>query len=143
MRSGASGISSGTGYAFGFLTNKLFLSMLNTLTMPGTFWFYSAVALIGALVLYFVLPETEGRTLMEIERHFAGHKRMEDDSMTDVGGQIKAKQQQDIIREVPLTTVCVNDGERISNGLQKHLVQRRRFSTSDPNVEPRSEITRL
>lgn len=137
MRSGASGISSGTGYAFGFLTNKLFLSMLNTLTMPGTFWFYSAVALIGALVLYFVLPETEGRTLMEIERHFAGNKRMEDDSMT------KAKQQHDIIREVPLTTVCVNDGERISNGLQKHLVQRRRVSTCDTNVEPRSEMTRL
>lgn len=44
--------------------------MLATMTMPGTFWFYSAVALIGAIILYFVLPETEGRTLVEIERHF-------------------------------------------------------------------------
>lgn len=74
VRSGASGISGGTGYIFGFLANKLFLSMLNTMTMPGTFWFYSAVALIGSVVLYFVLPETEGRTLMEIEQHFAGSK---------------------------------------------------------------------
>lgn len=44
--------------------------MLATMTMPGTFWFYSAVALIGAVILYFVLPETEGRTLIEIERYF-------------------------------------------------------------------------
>lgn len=46
--------------------------MLNTMTLPGTFWFYSAVAITGSVVLYFVLPETEGRTLMEIERHFSG-----------------------------------------------------------------------
>lgn len=70
MRSGASGISSGTGYLFGFMANKLFLSMLATMTMPGTFWFYSGVALVGAIILYFVLPETEGRSLLAIERHF-------------------------------------------------------------------------
>lgn len=46
--------------------------MLATMTMPGTFWFYSAVALVGAIILYFILPETEGRTLMDIERHFVG-----------------------------------------------------------------------
>lgn len=44
--------------------------MLATMTMPGTFWFYSAVALLGAVILYFVLPETEGQTLLDIERHF-------------------------------------------------------------------------
>lgn len=63
VRSTASGIVSATGYIFGFLANKLFLQMLATLTMPGTFWFYSVVALTGAIVLYFTLPETEGRTL--------------------------------------------------------------------------------
>lgn len=78
VRSGASGISGGTGYMFGFLANKLFLSMLATMTLPGTFWFYSAVALVGAAVLYFVLPETEGRTLLEIEEHFSGGKQLSD-----------------------------------------------------------------
>jgi len=72
VRSGASGISGGTGYAFGFLANKLFLKMLATLTLPGTFFFYSAVAFVGATILYFVLPETEGRSLIEIEEHFSG-----------------------------------------------------------------------
>lgn len=72
VRSGASGISGGTGYAFAFLANKLFLKMLATLTLPGTFFFYSGVAFIGAIILYFVLPETEGRSLPEIEAHFSG-----------------------------------------------------------------------
>lgn len=63
IRSNASGISGGVGYLFGFLANKLFLQMLSTMTMPGTFWFYSAVSFVGTILLYFLLPETEGRSL--------------------------------------------------------------------------------
>lgn len=70
VRSGASGMSSGIGYIFGFLSNKLFLGMVATLTLPGTFWFYSAIALTGCIILYFTLPETEGKTLIEIESFF-------------------------------------------------------------------------
>lgn len=40
------------------------------LTLHGTFWFYSAVAFGGCLVLYFWLPETENKTLQEIETFF-------------------------------------------------------------------------
>ncbi|KAG4080309.1 hypothetical protein HA402_010801 [Bradysia odoriphaga] len=76
VRSGASGISGGTGYAFAFLSNKLFLKMLATLTLPGTFFFYAGVAFIGTIILYFVLPETEGRSLTEIEEHFSGGLRL-------------------------------------------------------------------
>ncbi|KNC23736.1 hypothetical protein FF38_01201 [Lucilia cuprina] len=71
VRSTASGLVSALGYIFGFLANKLFLQMLTTLTLPGTFWFYSIVAFVGAITLYFTLPETEGRTLGEIEAHFS------------------------------------------------------------------------
>ncbi|XP_034488898.1 facilitated trehalose transporter Tret1 isoform X2 [Drosophila innubila] len=71
IRSSASGFSGGVGYVFGFLANKLFLFMLTTLTLPGTFAFYATVAFIGTIVLYFTLPETEGRTLGEIEAHFS------------------------------------------------------------------------
>ncbi|XP_055312540.1 facilitated trehalose transporter Tret1 isoform X2 [Sitodiplosis mosellana] len=74
VRSAASGLSSGLGYIFAFLANKLFLSMLATLTLSGTFWFYSAVAFIGCIIFYFTLPETEGRTLLEIEEHFLGKR---------------------------------------------------------------------
>lgn len=70
VRSGASGYSSGIGYIFGFFSNKLFLGMVATLTLPGTFWFYSGIAAIGCIILYFTLPETEGKTLIEIESYF-------------------------------------------------------------------------
>lgn len=71
IRNSASGFAGGIGYVFGFLANKLFLFMLATLTLPGTFAFYATVAFIGTIVLYFTLPETEGRTLGEIEAHFS------------------------------------------------------------------------
>ena len=76
VRSAASGLSSGLGYIFAFLANKLFLSMVATLTLSGTFWFYSAVAFIGCIIFYFTLPETEGRTLLEIEEHFLGKRSL-------------------------------------------------------------------
>lgn len=70
VRSSASGFVGGTGYFFGFLANKVFLSMIATMTLPGTFWFNSAVSLIGCAILYFTMPETEGKTLLEIESFF-------------------------------------------------------------------------
>lgn len=75
VRSGASGIVSGLGYFFGFLTNKVFLAMVASMTLPGTFWFNSAVSLVGCVVLYFTLPETEGKTLFEIEPYFTGKSK--------------------------------------------------------------------
>lgn len=48
--------------------------MLDTLSLPGTFGLYAAVSLAGAVALYLVLPETEGRTLQEIQEHFAGSR---------------------------------------------------------------------
>lgn len=49
--------------------------MVSTLTLNGTFWFYSAIASVGVLVLYFILPETEGRTLEEVQAFFDKKKR--------------------------------------------------------------------
>lgn len=78
VRSTSSGMSSGIGYIFAFFSNKLFLQMVATLSLPGTFWFYSGVAFIGCIVFYFVLPETEGRTLLDIEEHFLGKRSLSD-----------------------------------------------------------------
>ncbi|KAJ9594189.1 hypothetical protein L9F63_014349, partial [Diploptera punctata] len=72
VRGVASGASGSIGYIFGFAANKIYLHMLDSLTLPGTFWFYGVVSLIGTVIFYFFLPETEGRTLYEIQEHFAG-----------------------------------------------------------------------
>uniref|UniRef100_A0A182VW61 Major facilitator superfamily (MFS) profile domain-containing protein n=1 Tax=Anopheles minimus TaxID=112268 RepID=A0A182VW61_9DIPT len=70
VRSGGSGLAGGIAYIFGFIANKTFLKMLAVFTLPGTFWIYSLVTILGAMILYKVLPETEGKSLQEIETYF-------------------------------------------------------------------------
>lgn len=77
VRAMASGISGGVGYIFGFAANRAFLSMTRTLTLPGTFWLYGGLSLLGTVILYLYLPETEGRTLKDIELHFTGVKKIQ------------------------------------------------------------------
>lgn len=84
VRSAASGISSGVGYTFAFFSNKLFLSMVSTLALSGTFWLYSSVSFFCCILFYFVLPETEGRTLIDIEEHFLGKKSLSEKSLNSI-----------------------------------------------------------
>ncbi|XP_017785422.1 PREDICTED: facilitated trehalose transporter Tret1-like [Nicrophorus vespilloides] len=76
IRAGASGLAGAIGYVFGFLSNKVFLRMISTLTLPGVFWFNASLSLLGLIFLYFFLPETEGKTLGQITEHFSGGKNM-------------------------------------------------------------------
>ncbi|XP_072930372.1 facilitated trehalose transporter Tret1-like isoform X2 [Epargyreus clarus] len=76
-RSGAAGLASAVGYIFGFLTNKMYLSMVSSLAIWGTYGFYAIVCFTGCIAFYFILPETEGKQLIDIENHFAGIKRLD------------------------------------------------------------------
>ncbi|KAL6261135.1 hypothetical protein P5V15_008662 [Pogonomyrmex californicus] len=72
VRSGATGAAGMIGYILASISNKTFLYMVNGMTLPGTFLFYSLINFVGLGLLYVILPETEGRTLREIEEHYAG-----------------------------------------------------------------------
>jgi SP family facilitated glucose transporter-like MFS transporter 8 len=76
IRGVASGASGSIGYIFGFAANKVYFYMLNSMTLPGTFWFYGGISLIGCVFFYFFLPETEGRTLLEVQEHFEGSRNL-------------------------------------------------------------------
>ena len=78
VRSVATGSVGSIGYIFSSIANKLFLYMKMDMTLSGTFLFYAAVNFAGLISLYFMLPETEGRTLKEIEEHFAGIQKLQD-----------------------------------------------------------------
>lgn len=56
IRGISSGLTGGTSYVFGFLANKLFLTMVAGLTLPGTFLLYSCVSASGCIVLFILLP---------------------------------------------------------------------------------------
>lgn len=75
-RSAGAGFSGAVGYIFGFVTNKIYISMVDNLSIWGTYGFYGIVCFVGCTVFYFILPETEGKKLNDIENHFAGRKKL-------------------------------------------------------------------
>lgn len=137
VRSAASGLSSGIGYIFAFLSNKMFLPMLSTLTLPGTFWFYSAVALIGCIILYYVLPETEGRKLIDIEAHFLGKKllsepQLKSDSNTNGNNNNGLRQGFDMVTVVPQIVNRVNgQNDKPNEPISINETQPHRLSVPD------------
>ena len=50
---------------------KLFPTLEMNVEYYGVFWIYAGNCLVGSAFVYFVLPETKGKTLAEIEKHFA------------------------------------------------------------------------
>ncbi|RLA69299.1 MAG: MFS transporter, partial [Epsilonproteobacteria bacterium] len=61
-------------WGFNFIVALSFLSIVDTLGASGAFWLY---AFFGLFALWFTwkhIPETKGKTLEEIEAHFASGK---------------------------------------------------------------------
>ncbi len=71
IRGTASGASALWFYVFAFSANKSFSWLLNTINLFGILSLYGAFIGLGSVFFYFFLPETEGCTLYEIEKHFA------------------------------------------------------------------------
>ena len=44
------------------------------LSLFGVITLYTVLSFVGIIFIYFFLPETEGRTLEEIEEHFSNNK---------------------------------------------------------------------
>jgi SP family galactose:H+ symporter-like MFS transporter len=51
-----------------------FLSLIELLGSPGTFCFQAFLGAIAWFLVYFLVPETKGVSLEEIEAHFRAHK---------------------------------------------------------------------
>lgn len=71
----ASSLAAALNYVFGFITKKIYFSLETTLSLPGTALFYCLICGIGLIFMYNVLPETENRSLEEIELHFADNAK--------------------------------------------------------------------
>ncbi|CAK1595655.1 unnamed protein product [Parnassius mnemosyne] len=69
-----SGISSATTFLAFFVVVKTAPRMMSNLGEVYTFLFYGVVALVGTGIMYFILPETKGKSLQEIEDKFRGIK---------------------------------------------------------------------
>lgn len=74
VRGIAEGTAAGVNWAFNFLVARTFLDLLTTMGPSLTFWLYALLAIASWLFSYYLVPETKGRTLEEIELSFRrGH----------------------------------------------------------------------
>jgi sugar porter (SP) family MFS transporter len=67
IRGLAAGIAAGANWTSNFIVSLTFLMLLDLLGPSWTFWLYGLLALGAWLFSYYLVPETKGRTLEEIE----------------------------------------------------------------------------
>lgn len=67
----AGGVCAASYYIVAFLVSKTWLNLNDMVDLHGCFLFYGLIAGVGIAFVYYCLPETEGKTLAEIEDYFA------------------------------------------------------------------------
>lgn len=68
----ATGMSAALSYSFFFFATKTNINFDETFHISGTYAIYACFGIIGAIYLYFFLPETESKSLVEIEAFYKG-----------------------------------------------------------------------
>lgn len=66
----AAGLCAALSYLLMFILTKSYLTIEITLTLEYTMLLFGGIGLFGLVYLYFYLPETENKTLLEIEEYF-------------------------------------------------------------------------
>ena len=68
IRGLAEGTAAGGNWIFNLVVSITFLSLVERLGPSWTFWLYGVLAVAALLFSYYLVPETKGRTLEEIEQ---------------------------------------------------------------------------
>ena len=74
VKSAASTITSVVCFTGAFIITLFFPSIALLLGMAKSFWIFAVVCFGGTIFIYYVLPETKGRSLQEIQRLLEGNK---------------------------------------------------------------------
>ncbi len=72
IRGKAMSMASLANWGSNFIVSLTFLLLISAFGQTGTFWLYAAIGVVTWLFVYFLVPETKGRTLEEIEADFRG-----------------------------------------------------------------------
>jgi SP family galactose:H+ symporter-like MFS transporter len=70
------GCSTFTNWAANYLVGISFLTLLNSIGNAATFWLYAAFNVVFILFTFWLVPETKGVTLEQIERNLMSGKRL-------------------------------------------------------------------
>ena len=72
------GVSTFTNWITNMVVGFTFLSLLNTIGNASTFWLYAALNAVFIVLTFWLVPETKGVTLEQIERNLMAGKRLRD-----------------------------------------------------------------
>ncbi|CAH2095260.1 unnamed protein product [Euphydryas editha] len=72
----ATSLAAGFNYLIFFLGSKTNYNLESNFHIHGTFTIYAIIGFIGVVFLYFFLPETERKTLVEIEAFYKGNQKI-------------------------------------------------------------------
>jgi sugar porter (SP) family MFS transporter len=67
IRGQAEGTAAGTNWVFNLLISITFLTLVELIGLARTFWLYGSLAIAALVFCYYLVPETKGRSLEEIE----------------------------------------------------------------------------
>lgn len=81
LRGIGGGLTTCFAYLVGFAVLKAYPSMRDVMQASGVFLFYGIVSLLGTAFVAIWLPETNGKTLAQVEQYFAGPEAMSVDSL--------------------------------------------------------------
>lgn len=70
VRGVTAGLTVCLAYFLSFIAIKIYPTMLHIMGNEFIFLFYGLVSLLGTVFVYYILPETKGKTLQEIENLF-------------------------------------------------------------------------
>jgi SP family galactose:H+ symporter-like MFS transporter len=68
VRGAAMSVASVGNWASNLLVSLTFLSLVGAIGRPFTFWLYAAVGVAAIVFVYFLVPETKGRSLEDIQQ---------------------------------------------------------------------------
>lgn len=71
----ATGLTAAINYVLTFIASKSYYNLETGLSMPGIALFNCVMMAFGIVLMYKILPETENRTLEDIEIHFSDNSK--------------------------------------------------------------------
>ncbi|XP_036326067.1 facilitated trehalose transporter Tret1-2 homolog isoform X2 [Rhagoletis pomonella] len=84
----AGSIAGTTNWALAFLVTKSFVNLSDSLGKGQTFWLFSAITIIGVFFVFFIVPETKGKSLNEIQAELEGKNASTTSQAAAVNGAV-------------------------------------------------------
>jgi MFS family permease len=74
VKSVAGPIAGTLNWLLAFIVTKTFINLRDAMGIGPTFWLFSAISIVGVFFVFFIVPETKGKSLADIQKMLAGEK---------------------------------------------------------------------